>query len=330
MDQKENTKHGETFFPVQKYITRLADDYPAVTIHWHEEAELTLITEGSCIYQIDFVEYEVKAGDLLFVPPLLLHSIVRTVSGGEDAGTVAGQKKYDKLRNNKNTDNENTNNKNTDNENTDNEKIDSDETYSETYVFHMNFLGGNTTDICSTRYLVPIMNQEISLPCLITPEHPAYVSLRKIFGQITSLYNEAVIGYELALKALFLQAVFLLLQYRWENVSPNNRVSSDKLKQVLDYIEDHYAEPISVTELAKLCYFSDYHFMRFFKKHMSMTCVEYINNLRLEKSVELFEKGNTSILDVSLSVGFRNLSYFHRAFKKKYHVTPHAFIKELS
>lgn len=296
MEQKENAKHGEAFFPVQKYITRLAADYPAVTIHWHEEAELTLITEGSCIYQIDFVEYDVKEGDLLFVPPLLLHSI--TYTGSSEEGH--------------------------------HEEAADNETYSETYVFHMNFLGGNTTDICSTRYLAPIMKQEISLPCLITPEHPAYVSLRKIFGQITSLYNEAVVGYELALKALFLQAVFLLLQYRWENVSPNNRVSSDKLKQVLDYIEDHYAEPISVSELAKLCYFSDYHFMRFFKKHMSMTCVEYINNLRLEKSVELFEKGNTSILDVSLSVGFRNLSYFHRAFKKKYHVTPHAFIKELS
>jgi AraC-type DNA-binding domain-containing proteins len=285
LEQKENAKHGEASFPVQKYITQLNTDAPTVMLHWHEEAELTLITEGDCIYQIDLADYEVKAGDLIFVPPLLLHSISKNKSE-----TVS----------------------------------------SETYVFHMNFLGGNSTDICSTRYLIPMMNQEFSVPCLITPEHPAYVSLRKIFNQITSLYNEAVTGYELALKSLFLQAVFLLLQYRRENASADTRVFSDKLKQVLDYIELHYAEPITVSELAKLCYFSDYHFMRFFKKHMSMTCVEYINNLRLEKSVELFEKGNSSILEVSLSVGFHNLSYFHRAFKKKYHMTPHAFIRELN
>ncbi|MDE7207550.1 MAG: AraC family transcriptional regulator [Lachnospiraceae bacterium] len=285
LEQKENAKHGEALFPVQKYITQLNTDAPTVMLHWHEEAELTLITQGDCIYQIDLADYEVKAGDLLFVPPLLLHSISKDTSE-----TVS----------------------------------------SETYVFHMNFLGGNSTDICSTRYLIPMMNQEFSVPCLITSEHPAYVSLRKIFNQITSLYNEAVTGYELALKSLFLQAVFLLLQYRRENASADTRVFSDKLKQVLDYIELHYAEPITVSELAKLCYFSDYHFMRFFKKHMSMTCVEYINNLRLEKSVELFEKGNSSILEVSLSVGFHNLSYFHRAFKKKYHMTPHAFIRELN
>lgn len=70
--------------------------------------------------------------------------------------------------------------------------------------------------------------------------------------------------------------------------------------------------------------------MRFFKKHMNMTCMEYIKNLRLEKSVELFKQGNTSILDVSLSVGFHNLSYFHREFKKKYGMTPLTFIKELN
>ena len=66
-----------------------------------------------------------------------------------------------------------------------------------------------------------------------------------------------------------------------------------------------------------------------FKKHMNMTCIQYINNIRLEKAVALFEHGNTSILEVSLSVGFHNLSYFYRAFKAKYHMTPLAFIKRL-
>jgi len=284
LEQKENAKHGESFFPVQKYITRLAADYPVVTTHWHEEAELTLITKGNCFYQIDLIDYEVKEGDILFIPPLFLHSISQKTS---------------------------------------------EEFFSETYVFHMNFLGGNSTDICSTRYLTPMINQEFSMPCLITPEHPVYVSLKKIFNQITSLYDETVVGYELALKSLFLQVVFLLLQYSEKKTTFDTKASSDKLKSVLDYIELHYADAISISELAKLCYFSDYHFMRFFKKHMNMTCVEYINNLRLEKSVELFEQGNWSILDVSLSVGFHNLSYFHRAFKKKYHMTPRSFLKEL-
>ena len=285
LEQKEDTKHGESFFPVQKYTTRLAEDYPVVTTHWHEEAELTLITKGNCLYQIDLVDYEVREGDLVFIPPLMLHSITRK---------------------------------------------DNEEVYSETYVFHLNFLGGNSTDICSTRYLTPLMNQEYAMPYLITPEHPSHTALSNIFHQIETLHHDTPVGYELALKALFLQALFVLLQSGTKTTSTDADTPSDKLKNVLDYIELHYAENICVSDLAKLCFFSDYHFMRFFKKHMNMTCVEYITNLRLEKAVELFEQGNTDILNVSLTVGFHNLSYFYRAFKKKYRITPLSFIQSLT
>ena len=178
---------------------------------------------------------------------------------------------------------------------------------------------------------MPLTNEELSVPCLIRPTHPAYVSLRKIFAQISSLFANPVEGYELAIKALLLQVIFLLLQNRTPDGkrSVDTANASEKLKTVLDYIHLHYAEPLTVAGLAAQCYFSEYYFMRFFKKHMNMTCVQYINNVRLEKSVEQFERGNTSILDVSLSVGFHNLSYFHRAFKKRYHMTPLSFIKSL-
>ncbi|MEI3218314.1 MAG: AraC family transcriptional regulator [Lachnoclostridium sp.] len=284
IEQKENAKHGEASFPIQKYITRLSSGDPVVTTHWHKEAELTFITSGSAIYQIDLVEYPVKNGDIVFIPPLALHSIALDTC---------------------------------------------DNFISETYVFHMNFLGGNSIDICSTRYLTPMVNQEFVLPYLIPSEHPAHMALQNIIRQTNLLYDEAAFGYELAIKSLFLQAIFLFLQYREENTHSEIKKSSAKLKHVLDYIEQHLGEPISISELAQLCYFSNYHFMRFFKKHMNMTCMEYIKTLRLEKSVEQFKQGNTSILDVSLSVGFHNLSYFHREFKKKYGMTPLTFIKEL-
>lgn len=283
LEQKEAAKHGEVFFPVQKYATTLDSAYPVVVTHWHEEAEFTMIRSGSAMYQIDLEDYPVEEGDLLFIPPRLLHSI--TIQEGQQAR-------------------------------------------SDTFVFHLNFLGGNGTDLCATKYLTPLQNREYTLPYLIKPEHPAYTSLRKLFEQIHTLYDDTVPGYELALKALFLQSLFLLLQYG-EKDETADHTTSDKLKTVLDYIELHYAEPLSVGDLAAQCYFSEYHFMRFFKKHINMTCVEYINNLRLEKAVEMFEQGNTSILDVSLSVGFHNLSYFHKVFKRRYHMTPKEFLRSL-
>ena len=195
-EQKENIKHGEVYFPIQKYITKLTKEAPVITMHWHEEAELTLITKGSCVYQIDLVEYEARTGDILFIPPLLLHSII--LKSSQDF-------------------------------------------CSETYVFHMNLLGGNTADICSTRYLTPMVNHELSLPCLITADHPAYDSLCKSFAQLASLYDTRMFGYELAIKSYLLQTLFLLLQYSSTRFSTESD-SSDKLKIVLDHIDLHYAE----------------------------------------------------------------------------------------
>ena len=232
-----------------------------------------MIVKGKCHYHVDLVDYEVKEGDLLFVPPLFLHAISKGRCEEFDFGDVC---------------------------------------------ISFEFSRGNSTDICSTRYLVPIMNQEFAMPCLITGKHSVYASLRKVFDQITSLYDENVDGYELALKALLLQAIFLLLQYSKKNYKKKEKEQhSEKLKSVLDYIGEHYAEPISIAELAGIVLFQRISFYAFFQKHMNMTCVEYMNNFRLEKAVELFEQGHLSIIEVSMSVGFRNLSYFHRAFREK-------------
>lgn len=60
LDQKEKAKHGEQLFPLQRYITNLSSTYPAVTAHWHKEAEFTMITDGNCTYQIQLCPYPVQ------------------------------------------------------------------------------------------------------------------------------------------------------------------------------------------------------------------------------------------------------------------------------
>ena len=45
---------------------------------------------------------------------------------------------------------------------------------SETYVFHMNFLGINSADVCAVRYLTPLAKQKLIPPFVIRKDHPAY------------------------------------------------------------------------------------------------------------------------------------------------------------
>ncbi len=284
-EQKEQTRHGGRLFPLKKYITTLSDLHPLVPAHWHEEAELTLITEGSCTYQIHLETYEAETGDILFLPPTILHSV--SVSFGKQ------------MR-------------------------------SDTYVFHMGFLGADSADICAVRYLVPITRQDLILPFLIKKEHPAYDRMLNIFRQINKAYENELPGRELIIKSLLLQAIGILIPYAKESAvhAHGDDEYTSKLKQVLEYIGEHYTEELTISQLSKLCFFSEYHFMRFFKKYTGTSCLEYIKNMRLEQAARLFSQGKSNILEVSLSSGFSNLSYFYREFKKKYGMTPKKFIEE--
>ena len=283
LDQHENARHGEEIFPLQKYVTPLWKEYPYVTAHWHEEAEFTRIEKGSCTYQIHLETYEVEEGDLIFIPPAVLHAIA-------------------------------------------NEKEECMQ--SETYVFHMDFLGAKAADICAIRYLNPLMNQKLIPPFVIKKGHPLYEKAAELFENINAEYDKKTPGYEIVIKSYLLQLVAALIPYCTRNTEADAILTehAKKLKEVLSYIDAHYMEELTISELAGICFFSEYYFMRFFKKYMGMSCVQYIKNVRLERAADQFENGETNTLEAALSCGFSNLSYFHREFKKKYGMTPKRFI----
>lgn len=159
----------------------------------------------------------------------------------------------------------------------------------ETYVFHMHFLGASTADICSVQYLTPLATAKLIPPFFFDARHPLHDALDDLFNDMDTLHDDAAQGYELLLKADFLRLIALLLPC-CNAADEDTRLHMEytaKLKTVLEYIDAHYAEELSIADLAFLCYFSEYHFMRFFKRFMGTSCLNYIKNLRLEKAAEL-------------------------------------------
>ena len=62
--------------------------------------------------------------------------------------------------------------------------------------------------------------------------------------------------------------------------------------------------------------------MKLFKKATGVTCVDYINGVRLSQAANHLLVTSSSIIDVALGVGYNNVSYFNRQFKAVYNVTP--------
>ena len=72
--QKERASHGDIFLPVGSYHCLVPDTYTELSLHWHEEMEITLIREGISDYRVGQDMFEARAGDLILVPPCTLHS----------------------------------------------------------------------------------------------------------------------------------------------------------------------------------------------------------------------------------------------------------------
>ncbi len=197
------------------------------------------------------------------------------------------------------------------------------------FVFNINMLKSSNTDGALLKYIAPLLNHEHQLPIILKDNIDCYSKIFDVIEDIIYCYYEKDIAYELELKSLLFKFFSLLYKNNLikKHQSKNNITfnTTNKIKLVLNYINDNYSEDISINTLAELCDYSEYHFMRFFKKHIGLTCIQYINNLRLEKSSILLTSTNNAIMDISLEVGFDNLSYFNKLFKRKYNLTPKEF-----
>ena len=60
-----------------------------------------------------------------------------------------------------------------------------------------------------------------------------------------------------------------------------------------------------------------------------MTCVEYINQYRMEIAAGRLAAGRESVTDIALDTGFNNLSYFNRVFRRSFGMTPRAYRQAL-
>ena len=100
------------------------------------------------------------------------------------------------------------------------------------------------------------------------------------------------------------------------------------IEPALTYLQENYAKPCPVTELARLCNLSDSHFYARFKRAMGVTPIEYKNRLTISNAERLLiDEPELSIEEVSERMGFSSSTYFRRIFKRMSSLSPRDFRK---
>lgn len=97
------------------------------------------------------------------------------------------------------------------------------------------------------------------------------------------------------------------------------------LQTLLDYIDEHYAEKLTLEQAAAMMHFSPSHFSKTFKNLMGMNFVTYVNSVRIEHAIQLLSSNQYRMMDIALECGFSNIRSFNRTFKESTGYTPSDF-----
>ena len=100
---------------------------------------------------------------------------------------------------------------------------------------------------------------------------------------------------------------------------------SRRVEKVKQYINDHYAKPLKLNDLADLVGMSPVAFSRFFRQRTGRTLSEYIVDIRLGYAARMLVDSTKNISEICYECGFNNLSNFNRTFKAKRNYTPRDF-----
>lgn len=199
-------------------------------------------------------------------------------------------------------------------------------------TFHPRLLEGYRNSFLKEKYADRVVENP-SIPCLVLTDSADWQKdiLEKL-KKIEQLYDaqKELTDYDFQ--------IYLLLMETWRLVCGHVENASDvqmtagsmaRLKQILTYIHSNFQEKITLDDIAAQVNICPSECCRFFKKHMQVSLFDYLLNYRIEQSLSLLAKGNTSITEIAGQCGFSSSSYFSRVFREKMGYSPREYQKLL-
>ena len=196
-------------------------------------------------------------------------------------------------------------------------------------VFHPRLVGGMDT----------IFWQKLIRP-LLQPGAPAFFWLeeeeprqRQVLAHLRNAWNavaEEPFDYENQVRYHLSAALHLLsIQCADEKrkVSRQEQIAAERMKQMLRFVEEHYAEELTVERIAADAALSESACLRSFRQVLGITPIQYVKQFRVEKAAELLRSTQLKTGEIGAECGFADGSYFIKTFREIKHCTPKEYRK---
>lgn len=150
-------------------------------------------------------------------------------------------------------------------------------------------------------------------------------SFRTIFSKAVATFGTNTPGVTLLVKAQIFELIHMFFMQALRTRAGNNEY--ELIEKAREYIEENFSAEISAKELSAMCNMSETSLRRKFREYIGQPPLDYQIGLRIRKARELLLERKYNVSEVGRTVGFEDVNYFSRIFKKRVGVSPQTYEK---
>lgn len=261
-------------------------DFP-IPWHWHEELEFIQVDEGEEEIQTNNGRYLAHAGECYFV-----NTNVMTMKQHSEGAA---------------------------------------RTLETGHVFHPIFLYGHFGSMLAQQYVLPILQDPTLEVVVMHPDTEAGKRFIRSVHQLTKLQED--LEYH-DIRRAFLSRNLLSEGWiaLWDETRSNPSVhsrpaagSSDRIRKMMQYVSTHFAQKVTLQNIADSAYISRRDCIRTFHQCLNKTPIEYLTFVRIENAQQMLLHTDRSITEIASDCGFSDSSYFTKVFRETCGMPPTSF-----
>lgn len=194
------------------------------------------------------------------------------------------------------------------------------------HIFHPVFLSGHFRSRFEKKYLTPLINNhEIEVYIIRRGQQISDKILTNLYRLKELQSHENV---EFQTRNILSETWLLLLEdirLNYKRNTPLKFEQTDRIRNMLSFIHNHYQDKITVAQIADAIGISEREAMRSFRKSLNQSPIEYLISYRLNEAKKLLQNSALTITEICYQCGFSDSSYFGKAFRKAYGLTPREY-----
>jgi AraC-like DNA-binding protein len=178
-------------------------------------------------------------------------------------------------------------------------------------------------------YVEPLLRNDLRFNTRLSLLAKQQVQMRTLLDGLILEQRNKNLGYQIMVKTDMIQLFVFLSRCYQQMDLPDKVKGTDEqtIHHIQEFIHRHYKQPLTLEQISHISGMSPSVFSVKFKQHTGQTLIEYRNDIRLNFAKEALLYTDHKVLSIALEVGFEDVSFFNKQFKKKLGLSPGEFRK---